>query len=88
MGDKDDSRALLYIGIGAVAAIGAGYLLWRYALDEKQRGKVKDAVGDVVERGRKAATEGAHRARELASTGAHKAREAADDVRGRLHLRD
>ena len=79
----------MYVAIGAVAAVGAGYLLWRFALDDKQRSKVKEATKDLVARGRDVAVDGAHKARDLASAGTHKAREAADAVGGRIrHIRD
>lgn len=95
MGKDDDSKALLYVGIGAVAAVGAGYLLWRFALDDQQRATVRHAVGDVLERGRKVAsdgvhkardvaTEGVHRARDLAAAGAERARHAADAVSSKV----
>ncbi len=89
MADKDDSRALLYVGIGAVAAVGAGYLLWRFALDDKQRRQVKDAASEMLERGRGVAVQGVQAARDLGAVGASKAREAADSVGSRVrHMRD
>ncbi|MEK6984776.1 MAG: hypothetical protein AABX89_00110 [Candidatus Thermoplasmatota archaeon] len=80
MADKDDSRALLYVGIGAVAAVGAGFLLWRYALDEKQRDSVKGAVHQALERGKTVASDGLHKAQKVASAGAEKARHLAGDA--------
>ncbi len=81
---NDDSKALLYVGIGAVAAVGAGYLLWRFALDDKQRAQVKEATKELVERGRGAAVEGVHKARDLAAAGSERARHAAGAVASRV----
>ncbi|HUR60799.1 MAG TPA: hypothetical protein VM286_00335 [Candidatus Thermoplasmatota archaeon] len=53
MGDNGDSKALVYIAIGAVAAVGAGYLVWRYGMTPAQRQKaiqmMREASGKAKE---------------------------------------
>lgn len=36
----------VYIGVGIVLAAGAGYLAWRYLLDDSQKNHAKDFVKD------------------------------------------
>ncbi len=45
MADDERSLAPVYIGIGVLATIGAGYLLWRFALkDEKTRERAAKTI--------------------------------------------
>ncbi len=59
MADKS-SHTGLYLTLGALAAVGAGYLVWRYVLSDKQKDqatevavtsarKVRAAAKDIVE---------------------------------------
>ena len=63
MGDNGGSKTLLYLGIGALAAVGAGYLVWRYALSEDQK-----------QRARKMAVEAAQATKELTMTAVQRGR--------------
>jgi hypothetical protein len=57
---KDDDHIMtgVYIGVGVLLAAGAGYLAWRYLLDDAQKRKVvsttKDFVADGLTRGKRA----------------------------------
>ncbi|MES2154963.1 MAG: hypothetical protein V4510_07490 [bacterium] len=42
MGEK--SHTGLYVAIGTLAAIGAGYVIWRYVLSDQAKERAKDAV--------------------------------------------
>ena len=59
---KDDSDPVMtgvYVGVGLLLVAGAGYLAWRYLLDDKQKqrviNKTKDAVADTVTRSKRLA---------------------------------
>jgi len=64
MGDDGDSKALLYVTIGALAAVGAGYLVWRYVLSDETKDRAKQAVRQAAEHAKQAASDATHRARE------------------------
>ena len=61
MGDNGDSKALVYIAVGALAAVGAGYLVWKYGMSEQSRQRTVQALKEA---GKKASAT----ARSLAST--------------------
>jgi uncharacterized membrane protein YccC len=63
MGDDGDSKALLYVTIGALAAVGAGYLVWRYALSDEAKDRARQAIRQAADHAREAASEATHRAR-------------------------
>lgn len=41
---EKNSHAGLYLTLGAVAAVGAGYLVWRYLLSDEQKSQAKNVV--------------------------------------------
>ena len=61
MSHHDDESHILtgvYIGVGLLLAAGAGWLAWRYVLDERQKAAVvnrtKDLVADGLTKGKRA----------------------------------
>lgn len=56
--DEDSIMTGVYIGVGLLVAAGAGYLAWRYLLDDGQKQKVvnttKDLVADGLTKGKRA----------------------------------
>ena len=46
--DEDHIMTGVYIGIGVLVAAGAGYLAWRYLLDDAQKRKVVNTTTDLV----------------------------------------
>lgn len=46
--DEDHVMTGVYVGVGLLLAAGAGYLAWRFLLDEGQKSQVKDALADGV----------------------------------------
>lgn len=59
MAKKDEGPSLgwLYIGLGVAAAVGAGYLAWRYLLDEGQKQTIRSTAKVVASRSREMADE-------------------------------
>lgn len=59
MAKKDEGPSLgwLYIGLGVAAAVGAGYLAWRYLLDEGQKQNIRSTAKVVASRSREMADE-------------------------------
>ncbi|MEA3143355.1 MAG: hypothetical protein QOG31_679, partial [Thermoplasmata archaeon] len=53
MGDDGNSKALVYIAVGALAAVGAGYLVWKYGMTDESRRRTVTALNEA----RKKATE-------------------------------
>jgi hypothetical protein len=47
MGDDGDSKALLYMAVGALAAVGAGYLVWKYGMTEESRRRTIEALREA-----------------------------------------
>ncbi|HEX2066880.1 MAG TPA: hypothetical protein VHI93_08725 [Candidatus Thermoplasmatota archaeon] len=47
MGGKDDSKALVYVAVGALAAVGAGYLVWKYGMTEESRQRTVQALREA-----------------------------------------
>jgi hypothetical protein len=43
---EDHVMTGVYVGVGLLLAAGAGYLAWRYLLDDGQKSHVKDALAD------------------------------------------
>lgn len=72
------SFAWLYVGLGVVAAVGAGYLAWRYLLDESTKSSIKSTTATALKRGRDMADEAATMAME---TGRQATRDAITRVR-------
>jgi len=60
------SHTGLYVTLGALAAVGAGYLVWRYLLSDEQKEQAKDVV---VSSARKVRGKAAEIAEELPSIG-------------------
>lgn len=56
--DEDHVMTGVYIGVGLLVAAGAGYLAWRYLLDDAQKQKLvnttKDLVADGLTQGKRA----------------------------------
>ena len=56
--DEDHIMTGVYIGVGLLLAAGAGYLAWRYLLDDQQKerlvNKGKDLVADGLTKGKRA----------------------------------
>ena len=60
MADNERSLAPVYIGIGVLATVGAGYLAWRFLLrDEETRSR---AAGAIRRAGQEAEAWGRHAA--------------------------
>lgn len=72
------SFAWLYVGLGVAAAVGAGYLAWRYLLDESAKQTVRNTTTTVLRRGKDMADEAAQMALE---TGRQASRDAVARVR-------
>ncbi|MHB8632974.1 MAG: hypothetical protein ACYDBQ_03265 [Thermoplasmatota archaeon] len=64
--DDDDSHALLYIGLGALAAVGAGYLTWRYLLSDDTKRKAGKMAKRAIAKTNDAATDAMEMGRDLA----------------------
>ena len=56
---------MLYIGIGALAAVGAGYLVWKYALNDETKERAKKTMKEAVRMGSELAENAAQEAAEL-----------------------
>ena len=46
--DEDHIMTGVYIGVGLLLAVGAGYLAWRYALSEEQKAKAINTTKDLL----------------------------------------
>ena len=57
MAKNEGSHAWLYVGLGVVAAAGAGYLAWRYLLDESTTETIRNTTKEAVTRGKAMADE-------------------------------
>ncbi len=44
----------VYIGVGILVAAGAGYLAWRYLLDDAHKNQAKDFVKDSATKAQRA----------------------------------
>ncbi len=44
----------VYVGVGLLLAAGAGYLAWRYLLDDAHKNKAKDLLADNVTKAKRA----------------------------------
>lgn len=64
MGDNGDSKALVYIAVGALAAVGAGYLVWRYGMTEESRRRTIQALKDASKKAKEAVTSAAAMAKD------------------------
>ena len=76
MGRDNDSHTLFYVGLGALAAVGAGYLVWRYVLSDETKAQAKAVA-------RRAVTQAGEQANHLAQKGRtmmHSASESASDA--------
>lgn len=51
--DEDHVMTGVYIGVGVLLAVGAGYLAWRYLLSDDQKNQAKDFVSDSVTKGKR-----------------------------------
>jgi hypothetical protein len=49
--DEDHIMTGVYIGVGLLLAVGAGYLAWRYALSDEQKTRVVNSTKDLIEDG-------------------------------------
>ena len=47
MADNGDSKALIYVAVGALAAVGAGYLVWKYGMSEESRQRTLRALKEA-----------------------------------------
>lgn len=74
---KDDSRAMLYLGIGALAAVGAGVLVWKYVLSDETKERVKARAKATAQSAQAKASDVAHKVGEKASEKAHDLADAA-----------
>ncbi|MCA1812120.1 MAG: hypothetical protein LC623_08950 [Halobacteriales archaeon] len=81
MGDKGDSKALVYITVGALAAVGAGYLVWRYGLSEESRQRTLQAVKNASRKATEAVKSVASTAREGMDEATGQARDGAAQLR-------
>lgn len=56
--DEDHIMTGVYIGVGLLLAVGAGYAVWRYVLDDAQKQRIinhsKDLVADGITHGKRA----------------------------------
>lgn len=82
--DEDHVMTGVYIGVGLVLAAGAGYLAWRYLLDDKTKKKAKRFVADSADHAREYVAEHAGQAKELLADSAGKAKRAVKDAKGRI----
>lgn len=79
MAKKDGpSFGWLYVGLGVVAAVGAGYIAWRYLLDESTKQGIRNTTTTVLKRSKDMADEASGIALE---TGRQATREAVTRVR-------
>src|SRR5688572_2395196 len=46
--DEDHVMTGVYVGVGLLLAAGAGYLAWRYLLDEQQKSQLVNKSRDLV----------------------------------------
>lgn len=46
--DEDHVMTGVYIGVGLLLAVGAGYLAWRYALSDEQKAKAINKTKDLL----------------------------------------
>lgn len=81
MGDSGDSKALVYIAVGALAAVGAGYLVWRYGLSEETKERTVRALQDARRKATAAVRSAAAGAKESMEEAAEQARDGAGHVR-------
>lgn len=44
--DEDHVMTGVYVGVGILIAAGAGYLAWRYLLDDSMKDKARDLLAD------------------------------------------
>lgn len=75
---EEHSFGWLYLGLGVAAAVGAGYLAWRYLLDESAKQNIKNTTVSVLRRGKDMADEATSMALE---SGRNATREAITRVR-------
>lgn len=52
--DEDHVMTGVYIGVGVLLAVGAGYLAWRYLLSDDQKTHAKDLAADAMTKGKRA----------------------------------
>ncbi|MEK6976419.1 MAG: hypothetical protein AABY18_08780 [Candidatus Thermoplasmatota archaeon] len=52
--DEDHVMTGVYVGVGLLLAAGAGYLAWRYLLDDAHKNKAKDLLADNVTKAKRA----------------------------------
>jgi hypothetical protein len=46
--DEDHVMTGVYIGVGLLLAVGAGYLAWRYALSDEQKARAINKTKDLL----------------------------------------
>jgi hypothetical protein len=46
--DEDHVMTGVYIGVGLLLAVGAGYLAWRYVLSDEQKAKAVNKTKDLL----------------------------------------
>jgi hypothetical protein len=66
---KDESDHVLagvYVGVGILLAAGAGYLAWKYLLDDTQRNHAKDLVRDSATKAQRTVRDAGVKAKEAA----------------------
>lgn len=52
--DEDHVMTGVYVGVGLLLAAGAGYLAWRYLLNDDQKNTVKDVITDGATKAKRA----------------------------------
>jgi hypothetical protein len=81
MGDNGDSKALVYVAVGALAAVGVGYLVWRYALSDETKERAAAALKDARRKAAATAKSLAGTAKEALDEVGEQARDGANQVR-------
>lgn len=54
---QETSFGWLYLGLGVAATVGAGYLAWRYLIDESTKANIRKTTVNLVRQGRDMADE-------------------------------
>jgi hypothetical protein len=69
MARDDSGNAPFYIAVGALAAVGVGYLMWRYGLSDETKEKVRLAAQEGVQKARVVLKDNLERALDAQQTG-------------------
>lgn len=82
--DEDHVMTGVYIGVGLLLAAGAGYLAWRYLLDEDTKRQAKAFVADSAAHAKDFVAGSAVHAKDLVADSATKVKRTVRDAKGRL----